>query len=253
MTRKKEMNDTANDGLATERSGLTRRAILLTGTVGAGISLAGCLDRATTLGQASSTTEADDNVVLDVGLDARESVVQIETGTGWIVEENIVLTCSHVVGNGTIDVELFDGRTVEGDVLDRHEELDLAVVEGPFDEFAPLSIDADRTLDSNADVPLVQVGHPKAVGSWVISTGRFERPWESGFLADLPCGPGSSGSPLLTLDGLVVGTAIGTTVSVEEQRDENKPDDVFTEFPGQRLLARAVGPDAIEECLDHLL
>ncbi|MCU4752366.1 serine protease [Halobacteria archaeon AArc-curdl1] len=234
---------------------VTRRAALYCGVAGGSLSVAGCLDRGS--GSAgTSEAEIDDQMqkrALDTGLAARKSVVRVESATGWLIKEDVVLTCSHVIDSDTAELETFEGKTIEGRVLGEHENVDLALVEAKGTNHDPLTLDVSFEATSESNIPLVQIGHPTAIGSWVISYGSFDRPHDSGFLADIPCGPGSSGSPLLTLSGKVVGFIMGTTVSVDDPSDEHQPETVFTDFPGQRLLGRAADPETIRKCVDHLI
>lgn len=252
MTHDDEQNDTNDDKFPSQLP-VTRRSILVSGTLGATTSLAGCINWAPQSGGVGSTAQIDDERIREVGLQAREAVVRVDSGTGWVTQDDLVLTCSHVVSGETVDLKFFDGRTADGEVLDRHETLDLALIAASTGDIDPLTLDTERPLDDSAAMTLIQIGHPKAVGSWVMSAGTFVQPSGDGFLADVPCGPGSSGSPLLTMDGTVVGIATGTTVVTEQQAHEDRPETVYGEFPGQRLLARAVGPEAIDDCLEHFL
>lgn len=239
------------------RRQLSRRRLLQTGATGASITIAGCLGATAGSGGSESASgpgmdDATKEQLLAVGLAARESVVVVNTGTGWKVEDGVVLTCSHVVGSDVATVETFDGRTTEGSVIGRHDELDLALVDVDLEEVPTLPLASPGSLDEGAEW-LLQVGHPSAMGTWVVSAGRFERERATGFLADLPCGPGSSGSPLLNRAGNVVGTATGTTVEVVDRAEYDRPETVFEEFSGQRLFATAKSVETIEGCLEQIL
>lgn len=145
------------------------------------------------------------------------SVVQLTLadglGSGFIIDaDGTILTAAHVVGtNSQVAVRLFDGSTVEGQVVGTHEPTDVAVVK----------IDpAGRNLvpAALADVDDIRVGQlAVAVGS----PFGFERTVTAGIISgvdrittpggpsmvqtDAPINPGNSGGPLINLAGEVVG------------------------------------------------
>ncbi len=145
------------------------------------------------------------------------SVVQLTLadglGSGFIIDaDGTILTAAHVVGNNSqVSVRLFDGSTVEGQVVGTHEPTDVAVVK----------IDpAGRNLvpAALADVDDIRVGQlAVAVGS----PFGFERTVTAGIISgvdrittqggpsmvqtDAPINPGNSGGPLINLAGEVVG------------------------------------------------
>jgi S1-C subfamily serine protease len=160
------------------------------------------------------------------------SVVQLTLadglGSGFIIDEQgTILTAAHVVGtNSQVSVRLFDGSTVEGEVVGAHVPTDVAVVK----------IDpAGRNLvpAALADVDDIRVGQlAVAVGS----PFGFERTVTAGIISgvdrittqggpsmvqtDAPINPGNSGGPLINLAGEVVGindlifTESGTSAGV---------------------------------------
>ncbi|WP_132060501.1 S1 family peptidase [Halorussus amylolyticus] len=167
--------------------------------------------------------EATRDAALELGEQVRESVVFLEMrhegrrsqGTGFFIGHDRIVTNSHVVGQATdITCWTLGGDTLGVEVVGRVESADpdvalLAVTDGEGD---PLETGDSRTL--SADQPLVQVGHPGSFGNWVISLGTFVRretyrSADGGTHTELktlvPTIPGNSGSPLLTLDGDVVG------------------------------------------------
>lgn len=159
-----------------------------------------------------------------VGVQVREAVVVVghatdvpgrrSQGTGWLYDDRVVVTNSHVVGQvDSPTVETFGGETREASLLGRVRdmrpdvaalELDGAVGADPL----PRGSRADLADDQ----PLVQVGHPGMVGRWAIALGRFHT-YDERFdwlLSTVPSEQGNSGSPLVTLDGRVVGLTSGT-------------------------------------------
>lgn len=162
-----------------------------------------------------------------VGLGARPSVVTLEryegdfpTGqaTAWFVDEGHLFTNAHNVHPSGPETG-FQGVTHDGDrfdvaVVDLVEDMhpDVALLRTEYSGAAPLPMTAVDALE--AGQPLVQVGHPGEVGFWIISMGRFieGRPTATfdgeaftALKSVVPGRAGVSGSPVLTLDGDVVG------------------------------------------------
>lgn len=158
------------------------------------------------------------------GLDARPGVIVVElleptgstSGTGWFIDDGLIVTNSHVVSDWERATEArgwsLDGEKFSVDLVARVEDRppDVALLQADFD--APvLPPGSSDSLDP--DTPLVSVGHPGAYGNWVISLGAFKginANNEDEFVTDVPSLEGSSGSPTMTLDGQVVGMLKGT-------------------------------------------
>lgn len=165
-----------------------------------------------------------------VGTTARESVLVLEVyengeqvggGTGWYVDESHVVTNAHVVYNGTT-VDAVRGFTVDGDEVALYV---VDLVEGFQPDVAVLSADRPGPplptasgMELEAGQPLLQVGHPSDVGFWVVTLGKHLNGIE--LATDVPYTSlntvvqgreGVSGSPLLDLDGTVVGMTEGVS------------------------------------------
>jgi S1-C subfamily serine protease len=143
---------------------------------------------------------------------------EIGTGTGVvIVDEGLILTNLHVVmGAPRLQVVFHDGHEAEADVVAVQPENDLAVIK-------PRSLPDDlqpATLRSTSDLAVgdavVAVGFPFGIGPTVTAgvvsgLGReFRSPEGERLLTNLiqfdaAANPGSSGGPLVTADGEVVG------------------------------------------------
>lgn len=162
---------------------------------------------------------------LDLGKRMRESVVLQEfryehggsTSTGWFVDEHHVVTNAHNVQQaGTEAVgQTLHGDTFEFEVLGYDHDLqpDVALLRTDYSG-TPLPT-GDSTALSKDD-PLVMVGHPGGFGYWVVTLGPFVRRstnFEGTEKLDtrIPAISGSSGSPVATLDGEVVGMINATT------------------------------------------
>jgi len=147
---------------------------------------------------------------------------EFSVGTGVVIRDNgTILTNLHVVaGAQRIGVVFADGHETEATIVGMRAEHDLAVIQ-------PKSIPDDlaaATLRSTADLRLgdevVAVGFPFGIGpsasSGVISGLRreYQSPEGKRLLTNLiqfdaAANPGSSGGPLVTIDGEVVGIVTG--------------------------------------------
>jgi len=138
-----------------------------------------------------------------------------------ILDDGTILTNLHVVaGAKRIGIIFFDGHESEGTVVGVRPEHDLAVIRA---KSVPDDL-AAATLRSTADLRLgdevVAVGFPFGIGpsvtSGVVSGLRreYQSPEGKRLLTNLiqfdaAANPGSSGGPLLTTDGEVVGIVTG--------------------------------------------
>lgn len=156
-----------------------------------------------------------------VGLQARKSVVVLKVpfefgssgGTGWFLENGLIITNGHVVENlkegSVITGYTLDGDTFSAQVINYSVDPDIAVLRTDYTNAPPLLVGSSNELTPGQ--PLVQVGHPEGFGNWVISLGGFVKMERRAIHGDVPGMPGVSGSPILTLDGKVVGLTDGGT------------------------------------------
>ena len=138
-------------------------------------------------------------------------------GSGFVVdEEGTILTNEHVVaGADAIEVTFADGRTVEAELLGSDASTDVAVldVDVPADELAPLPLGSSSAV--RVGEPVVAIGSPfglqgSVTAGIVSAVGRVVRAPNGFSIAgaiqtDAPVNSGSSGGPLLTMTGEVVG------------------------------------------------
>lgn len=161
----------------------------------------------------------------DVGLDARESVVVLDvkghgsegTATAWFVSDHHLMTNAHNVER---EIETLYGvtlrqETFEAELVGRVEDQwpDVALLRTDFTG-SPLAVGDSDSL--SRDDPLVQVGHPgtESFGFWAITLGGFLTRSSSNTLsATVPGLAGSSGSPILDLNGDVVAMTYGADVA----------------------------------------
>ncbi|MGQ4554759.1 trypsin-like peptidase domain-containing protein [Halobellus sp. GM3] len=190
----------------------------------------------------------------DLGETVQQSVVKLTKGnsggTGWVIEDGYIITNSHVTRDfETMDIETFDGRSATATRVGYHEDMipDIALMKTNMETPSPLPMKTNTGV-SKGD-PVLSVGHPGDVGDWVISLGRYQR-YEEGInweLSDIPTSPGNSGSPIVTLDGVVFGCISGTTKTGGESSSVDRPEKVYTEFPRQESLATANPSKTIEK------
>jgi S1-C subfamily serine protease len=151
------------------------------------------------------------------------------TGTGFIVDDRgHIVTNNHVVTLGTtqqasrIEVDLWDGRTVQAQLVGRDERSDLAVLKIEADNLTPLRF-ADSTKVEVGDEVLaigfaLDLGSNPTVTKGVVSAkdrvieetlnagGRPVGVSISGAIqTDAAINPGNSGGPLVNMRGEVVG------------------------------------------------
>lgn len=159
----------------------------------------------------------------EVGLAAREAVVFLQlsaggssyyAGTGWILDDERIVTNGHVVERGgEITCYTVGGETLPVELVEASRDPDVALLR--TEEAVPASLPTGSSEDLNSDQPLLHVGHPSGVGNWIVALGRYDgRPGFFGgdvLQSTVPGTRGNSGSPLLTLEGNAVGTTFAST------------------------------------------
>jgi len=145
---------------------------------------------------------------------------EIETGVGSgvvIVDKGIILTNVHVVADAKrVKVVFADGLESDATVVGMQPEDDLAVLQAATvpDDLVPATLRSTKDLAPGDEV--IAVGFPFAIGpsvsEGVVSGLRreFQSPQGKRLLTNLiqfdaAVNPGSSGGPLVTTDGAVVG------------------------------------------------
>jgi S1-C subfamily serine protease len=155
-----------------------------------------------------------------------------ETGVGSgvvIVDKGIILTNLHVVaGAKRVKVVFADGLESDATVVGLQPEHDLAVLQATTipDDLAPATLRSTKDLAPGDEV--IAVGFPFGIGpsvsAGVVSGLRreFQSPQGKRLLTNLiqfdaAANPGSSGGPLVTADGAVVGI-VTAILNPTEQR-----------------------------------
>lgn len=240
-----------------------RRAVLKSTASGALVAVAGCVDELSEalpdpdgrLGDLRSTEEPpelDDEAVeraAEVGQRVRESVVYLQTdlgrgahasGTGFVYRDgdHVVTNAHNVRESGTFDLWTVDGERFDAEVVDHVEDRqpDVALVRAEGLDREPLA--GGSADDLEAGQPLLQVGHPAIMGNWVITAGPMAEPrrFDPRLRTHVPGMQGNSGSPLLTLEGDVVGLTYGSTPP-----GNRGPDDPPAGPPSDEAHTRLVG------------
>lgn len=149
---------------------------------------------------------------------AQPAVVLIDRASGFNINaEGTILTNAHVAKelHRTMKVQFPNGDTFDGECTHIDEEMDLALVKVnnpdrklPFVRFSP--------IEAEIGTDIVVIGQPDTYDNWHVSTGKILNYHPHPHIAEEghPLGGiehngwtfwGNSGSPLLNLDGLVVG------------------------------------------------
>jgi S1-C subfamily serine protease len=160
---------------------------------------------------------SEEETVIRVARSATPAVVSVTrrggSGSGVIARaDGVIITNAHVVGNArTVEVRTADGRTFQGTVLGRDEQVDTAIVRINATNLpaAPLG-DSDRL---EVGQTAVAIGNPlgleRTVTSGVVSAVNRD-PRGIGVATgliqtDAAINPGNSGGPLLDSSGRVIG------------------------------------------------
>ena len=174
-----------------------------------------------------------------------ESVVVIDVitddglwsvGTGWVYDDGIVATNAHVIaprrlpeGHPVTEYQIWnrngmqaDGTLLgytygEDDIFNSREDIGFLSVAESLTDGRQMARGVSREL--TMDEPLVQIGHPYSLESWTPSVGPFIAHREPFFATNVPGQPGVSGSPVLDLDGDVVGMTWGGQYVRRPQRE----------------------------------
>jgi len=163
----------------------------------------------------------------DAAARLRASVVAIVDsghGAGFAWRGDLFVTSAHVVSSRTAVVLTPDGRAVEGTVVGRDVDRDIALLHAPEARVPAVTCGDPYALRPGALV--FAVGHPlgvkdavsvgvfQAVGAIPLGFGMAERrprrgrspfiPWVQ---ADVRLAPGNSGGPIADVEGNVIGVA----------------------------------------------
>jgi len=163
-----------------------------------------------------------------VGAD-EQPVKCIEMGTGYFIRsDGCILTNAHVgkldgrytedgkTRDRVIVIEFADGRdAVRAEVVkvlgpNRNDDMSLLKINGRG--YTPVKFAKSHP---SAGDQVVSVGHPGTLGQWVKTTGEFEFKTSNNDYAFLiPIGSGASGSPIVNMDGELLGMHKATVIKL---------------------------------------
>ncbi|MEX2238285.1 MAG: trypsin-like peptidase domain-containing protein [Dehalococcoidia bacterium] len=129
-------------------------------------------------------------------------------GAGTVYSsDGLIVTNSHVVGKGHVEVVTADDRKLRASLLGRDREHDLAVLKVEATDLIQPTWRADPVRIGEV---VIAVGHPwgqrGAVSAGIVhSTARGSGPFADAVTADVALAPGNSGGPLADSEGRVVG------------------------------------------------
>ena len=171
--------------------------------------------------------------ILRLGIDSRQSVVRIGhtggwlVGTGFLVSNNgCIITNLHVTNAATNNEDQMrvifpDGREYTGDLLKEGSlnrgtghNIDIALVKISA---TTIPLPLSNTIPQYEDTAIL-IGHPGELGAWVIAAGSYNGfspySWATNdYLFSLPSVfGGSSGSPILNMNGEVIALNWGSIV-----------------------------------------
>lgn len=134
-------------------------------------------------------------------------------GSGVVIGENRILTNAHNLHGDEIRVTFADGRTADATVAGVDGDGDLAVLDAPTDGARPLELGAEAVVAIGT--PVVALGNPNGHGprvtlGFVSGVGRSFRGPRGRRVAGAiehtaPLMPGSSGGPVVDLEGRLLG------------------------------------------------
>jgi serine protease Do len=133
-------------------------------------------------------------------------------GSGVVIGDNRILTNAHNLHGDEVTVTFADGRTAEAKVVGVDADGDVAVLEAPTEGTGALGLGAEAP---GVGTPVVALGNPNGHGprvtfGFVSGTGRSFRGPRGRRVAGAvehtaPLMPGSSGGPVVGLDGRLLG------------------------------------------------
>jgi putative serine protease PepD len=149
-------------------------------------------------------------------------------GTGMIIDSaGLILTNAHVVENAnTIQVTLFDGKTLDADLVGRSSENDVALIQArSASGLEPVKFGSSKDLQVGDDVVAVgnalNLGSTPTVTTGIVSALNRQISADNGetlsdlIQTDAAINHGNSGGPLVNASGEVIG--INTAVAAEGQ------------------------------------
>lgn len=186
-------------------------------------------------------------------------------GSGVVIGENRILTNAHNLQGDEVTVTFTDGRSADATVVGVDADGDLAVLEAQTQGATALELGADAP---GVGTPVVALGNPNGHGprvtfGFVSGTGRSFRGPRGRRVAGAvehtaPLMPGSSGGPVVGLDGQLLGintNRLGNGFYLAIAADATLRDRVSGlgrgESPQRRRLGVGLAPSHVARRLRH--
>jgi serine protease Do len=116
----------------------------------------------------------------------------------------LLVTNAHVANSQAHEIEIADGRRLQGWLVARDRERDLAAIAVRSGNLPAASVRSARTL--RAGELVIAIGNPwdgvRAVNTGIVHHAVGDAPW---LFADIRLAPGNSGGPLADAQGNVIG------------------------------------------------
>jgi serine protease Do len=118
--------------------------------------------------------------------------------------EGLIVTNAHVADSGAHEIELIDGRRLQGWLVARDRKRDIAALAVSSTKLPAASLRSARTL--RAGEMVIAIGNPwdgvRAVSTGIVHHAVGNAPM---LVADIRLAPGNSGGPLADAEGNVIG------------------------------------------------
>jgi S1-C subfamily serine protease len=147
------------------------------------------------------------SIALIASFDSKRNL--LGSGSGFIFgAKNILVTCNHVIEDAATTMLKFSGTTpIDGKVVLRDDEHDLALLKFDDDKREPISVGTEEVVEG---MPILFSGYPfnsenLTTHQGIISAITKDATGIMSYLIDGTVNSGNSGCPLLNMDGKVVG------------------------------------------------
>lgn len=160
------------------------------------------------------------------------------TGSGFFALNGKIFTNAHVVeGAKTITIKTHNGKTYDAEILDTNKELDLAVLTANVSkrDYSNLSF-ASKIPAHGTDIVVIgsPLGYEQTVSNGIISAVRT---YDDMTILQItaPISGGSSGSPVVNMQGKVIGIAAATNIKGQNINFAVSPLSARRKFSGQDI------------------